>query len=214
MRQAVAIAAALAVLAGALIAVLSMREPRLAVTNTRVLASAVALRVKPGAERCAVYPYIPKGASSVVMFAGTFGRPGPPLRLEVFWGRARVSSGIVRRAYRSGPLRVALRPLSRDAFKPWVCVRNLGRSRVRFAGNATPQSPYASQGSGSDVIRYDFYRPGSESWWAVAPTVAERFSRVKPTWVGAWTLWAVLGVALLVGAGAIALVRRETRWSS
>ncbi|HVE68580.1 MAG TPA: hypothetical protein VNB64_08370 [Solirubrobacteraceae bacterium] len=211
MRQAAAIAAALALLAGALAAVLSARDPRLAATNSRVVFSAVALRVKPGTQRCSVSSYIPKGASSVVVFAGTDGRPGPPLRVEVFWGRARVSSGAVRGGYRSGPLRIALRPLRRDAFAAWVCMRNLGGSRVRFAGNATPQSPYASQGTGGDVIRYDFYRSGPETWWAVAPAVAERFARVKPSWVGEWTLWVVLGAALLVGAGASVLVRRETR---
>jgi hypothetical protein len=211
MRQALAIAIGLGLVVVALVAVLSPRERRLAVSNSRVVASGVALPVEPGRQRCTRVSFLPQDTSSVRVFAGPFGGPGGPLRVTIADRGRVVSSGTVAGGYGTQPLTIPLRRIERLVVEPQVCLRNLGPRPVQFAGNFTPLSPFASQERGKDVIRYDFYRAGRDSWWQLAPTVAARFSRVKPTFVGAWTLWAVLGVIAALWAASILLLRNESR---
>jgi hypothetical protein len=113
--------------------------------------------------------------------------------------------------YGQGPLEIPLRAPRREITEPVVCLHNAGTRRVRFAGNYTPLSPAAAQSRGDDQIRYDFLRPGRESWWHLSPTVAARFSALKPTFVGSWTMWALLGVVAGLWAGVILVLRRESR---
>jgi hypothetical protein len=190
-----------------LVNVLSRSDRRLAATNSRVVASAVAIPVDAGRELCAPVPYVPQGANAVRVFAGTRGGPGGPLSVTVRDRAGVVSSGRHPAGYGTQPLLVEFDRIPRDLDVPVACMRNLGRRRVVFAGHSTPLNLAASQGRGGDDIRYDFYRPGSESWWSVAGTMATRFARAKPTWMGPWTMWAILGAVAVLWVCALYVVR-------
>jgi hypothetical protein len=163
-------------------------------------------------DACAPVSFLPEGADAVRLFAGTRGRPGPPLVVTVRGddGRA-VTGGTVAGGYRTSRLDVPVKPAPRNVYGTVVCVHNAGDVPVRFSGNATPLSISAAQGRGNDVIRVDFLRDGSESWWELSPTMAERLALVKPSWIGGWTMWALLGLVALLWAASIAVLRRESR---
>jgi hypothetical protein len=208
MRQAVAIGVGVAVVVAGLVVLLSQRGERLAATNSRVVVSAVDVPVRPGQQRCTTVPFLPTRVSAARVYPNA---AASPLELTVRSGGRVVSSGRVAGGYGAGPLEVPLRPPRREVTQPNVCLRNNGSRPVRFAGNYTPLSPAAAQSRGEDRIRYDFLRPGRESWWHLSPTVAARFSALKPTFVGSWTMWALLGVVAALWAGAILVLRRESR---
>jgi hypothetical protein len=172
--------------------------------------SAVAFPVPPRGQRCAPGQNVPAKASHVRIYAGTFGRRGQPVEVTVTAGGRRLSTGRVPGGYPDhAPLAVPVTPQPRALHDATVCVRNLGARRLQFAANRTPRA--GPRPVGPEVIRFDWLLPGRPTWWDVAPEVADRFAVVKPSWVGAWTFWAMFGVVAILWASAIALVVRQAR---
>ena len=211
LRAGLAAAAGLALVLGTLVAVLSQRGERLAGTNSYVEVSGVALPVAPGGERCAGRQRVPADTAGVRVYAGTFGRPrGEPLLVSVRQAGRQVSSGRVPGGYPDNArVRVPLARIERNLYSATVCLRNLGSQRMQFAGNLSTRGGVRLRGK--DVIRYDWLLPGRPSWLGIAPEVASRFAATKPTFVGAWTFWAVFAVLAVLWSGAIALVVRQER---
>ncbi len=206
---AVAVALGLLLTGVALAAVLAQRGERLAATNSLVEISGAAVPIAPGAARCALQT-VPEGAASVRIYAGTFGRPGGPVAVSVAHAGRIVTGGRVAGGYPDDSALVI--PLRRETAK-WpsarVCVRNLGRRPLRFAGNRTPVGAASAE---RDDIRTDWLLPGRPSWAGLAGRIAERFAAAKPRFFGAWTLWALAAGLALLWATAIALVARRWPW--
>ncbi len=196
----------------ALVAVLAQRGTRLAATNTLVDISGVALPVAPGQQRCS-REYVPGGADRVRIYASAFAPRGQPVAVTVHRGGEQVSAGRVPGGYPNNSiLLVPLRPVTRRLDPARVCVRNLGSRRARFAGNRTSGGPNPSpRVHGEEAIRFDWLLPGRPAWADLAPKIATRFAAAKPTFVGAWTFWALGAVLLVLWAATIALVVREAR---
>ena len=208
-RAALAAALGLVVVLGALVAVMSQRDTRLAGTNSFVVYSGVALPVPPGGRNCAPDQAIPRDAVAVVVYAGTAGGPrGEPFALTVEQGGRRLASGRMSGDWgENAILRIPIEPIGREVFGARVCVRNLGDRRIRFAGNVTPQTgPVLGN---PDVIRTDWLLAGEPTWWDVAPRIVRRATPFKPGFVGAWTFWALLGVVAATWAAGLALVIRR-----
>ena len=205
-----AVAVGLVLAVGSLVAVLSQRDTRLAASNTLVDISGVALPIAPGGERCSRED-VPEGADRVRIFTGTFKRRGQPVEVVVRRGRRTVSRGRVPGGYGDDAiLLVPLRPRTPAAGVARVCVRNLGRHRLQFAGNRTPGGGISiTRIEGREEIRLDWLLPGRPSWAGIGSRVATRFAATKPTFVGAWTLWALCGVLAALWAGSIVLLYRE-----
>jgi hypothetical protein len=212
MRERVAVGLGVALVLAALVAVLSQRHQRLAGSNSEVGVSAYAVRVRAGAARCQVGEVITKDASALRLFAGTYGKPGSALQITISGAGGELTHARVAGGYRSGPLRVPIERVARDDASATLCVRNLGKDPVRFAGNLTPFLA-ATQHPGRlpDNIRVDYLRKDREPWWAVAPAVASRFGLVKTSFFGSWTLWFALGLVALSSMAAITLVLRQPR---
>lgn len=210
-----------------LVAVVTDPRPRLAATNSRVLASGVALELPPGQERCEDGQFVPARTGMLRVYAGSEGGAGgEPLQFsiadadsgEVVTGR-RVDGG-----YPLGALDVHVESPGRDIHNGEVCIQNLGTDSMTFAGHRTAMgAAVPSDGApGGDVrvppvggpqdedeeVRIDLFRRGEESLWALAPEVARRFALFKPAFAGAWLMWAVLAVA---GAAVTAAVLLATR---
>ena len=58
------------------------------------------------------------------------------------------------------------------------------------------------------ALRLDWYRPGSESWWAFAGTVMTRIGRGHGGWGGPWVAWLALLLALAGASLALVLAWR------
>jgi hypothetical protein len=141
------------------------------------------------------------------VFVGTFGRLGGPVAVSVLTGARRISSGIHSGGYPdNAQINVPIKRVRHNLYDATVCVANLGTSRLQFAGNLTPRA--GPKLSGQEVIRFDWLLPDRPSWWTVANRVASRFALVKPSFVGAWTFWAVFAVLATLWAAAIAVLLR------
>ncbi|MBW3548073.1 MAG: hypothetical protein KY452_08085 [Actinobacteria bacterium] len=224
-RPALAAAAVTSMIfAALLVAVVTDARPRLAASNARVLASGVALDVPPGQERCEGGQLVPAETGMVRVYAGSESGAREPLRLSI----ADADSGevVTRRhvdgGYPLGALDVPVEPPGRDIDNGEVCIENLGTDAMEFAGHRTPLGAAmpAESDPDSDVrvppvtpaseeIRIDLFRRGEESLWALAPEVARRFSLFKPAFAGAWLMWALLAVALVVVSAAALVAARE-----
>jgi hypothetical protein len=217
-RRAVLAAAVLGSAAILIVLVLELTyaKPHLASTNSRVIASGFGVVLKPGRQWCQAQEYVPTDAAKLRMFTQPVGtKVEQPLRVTL---RGDDGAVVMRRALPaaaiSSPLFVQLPPRSHDIYHGHLCLLDTGTAPMSFAGNLTsdqPQSPGAFNIRGqrqSNEIRADYFRAGKESWLDLGSVIARRFALFKPGWVGAWTLWAGLGVMLAVAATGIAVMVR------
>jgi hypothetical protein len=213
-RPALAAAATTSALFAALLfAVVSDPDPRLAASNTKVVASGAVLAVPPAGQHCQAGQFLPAEARSLRVYAGADGgTTGEPLRISIVdpVSREVVERREVEGGYPSGTLDVPVDP-RRDLTDAVVCIENLGDVPMVFAGNRTRLGaevrPHADRGE--EQIRIDSLRRGEQSLWALAPTVARRFAVFKPSVTGLWALWAVLVLAVAASAAAIVVAARE-----
>jgi hypothetical protein len=213
MRAAVAVAVGFALLAAGLVVLLSRSEPRLAGTNSRVVASRVDIPIQRGQRYCQSNETIPAGTHAVRLYTSLRGaRRG---RLEVSFTAA--AGRLIARTARSVGDRPSELPLPariREAAPVRACFRNLGPGQIRLAGNLTPlfeagrPRPVAPRERLPDVVRIDYLRRGRESWWHLAPVVARRFGLFKAPVHGSVLMWLVLGATGLVWTGAVILLLR------
>ena len=89
-----------------------------------------------------------------------------------------------------------------------VCVRVAAAPRgtaVALAGDFEPgyTSEVAGQPLPTAKVRFDYMRPGRESWYQLLPTIAHRFSIAKAGFLRDWE-W-VAALALVVAAAFLAL---------
>lgn len=203
---------ALVALVLALVVVLSEQGERLAGTNF-VKPVAFSVTVPPGEETCQ-RTLLTDDAQRVVVLVGTFGRPVPPLTLRFADADGRtVARG---RAAAGGEGYVTI-PLDRrvdgNRVDASACLRNGGRHRIVLGGDIAhpPHSATVAGTPTEGIVAYRYLRPGSESWWAIVPTIATRMGLGKVSWFGPWTL--PLAAILLVGcwAAAIWLLLRAER---
>ncbi len=183
--------------------VLADVAPRLAGTNSRVIAGGRPLTVAGGAEHCQE-GQLPENAARMRVYGSAVGGGGSePLTISIRHpSGAPLVSAALRGARPPGVIEIPLEPRRTEVAPVELCVRNEGARPMAFDG-IHPRDLDADR---PDAIRFDFYRPGQESWWRLAPVVAERFDQFKPPFVGAWTMWAALVLAVLLGMAAAAVV--------
>ncbi|MEJ7783506.1 MAG: hypothetical protein WKF96_01800 [Solirubrobacteraceae bacterium] len=196
--------------------VLARSAPRLAATNTRVIASANEVFLAPGENRCQGGEYVPEDAARLRVYPGGAGG-GPALVVALRDEQMRrLAVTPVPAGYDGGvPLDVPLPPRGSTVDFGFLCIRNAGTAPIGFAGNLRTANPAAPGGvngfgqRGSDEVRADYFLPGSRSGFSIAPRVIERAALLRPGFMGPWTVWGVL--ALLVAtcaAGITWFVRR------
>ena len=210
MRRAAAVTGVLVL--GLLVVVLSRAEPRLAGSNARVQTSGVSLTIDPGERRCQRQP-VPADTAAVRLFASPVWRTAGPIEVVVDDPGRRRARGRVAMLTREEPVAVELEGrLDAELPRGRVCIGNLGLNPVEFAGNLTPPTNSPTNPEDTvfpDDVRTDFLRPGEESWWQLAGTIAGRFALMKASFFGSWTIWALLAVTALVCLAALRLLARE-----
>jgi hypothetical protein len=146
--------------------------------------------VPPGGRACQDGEAVPPDAAALAVDAGSYGRPGPPLRVTIGPGTGGARPGGYPDGWVAVPLSGRLARSDRFAGGVVVCVENRGAARVALAGLPLPQSVATVNG-----------RP-----WSMASTVAGRATVGKAD-LGKWTPVVAL---VLLWAGALTLVLRRT----
>jgi 4-amino-4-deoxy-L-arabinose transferase-like glycosyltransferase len=207
-RRQIAVAAATAAIAVVLaIGPLFRERDRLAYTNN-VPARAVATATDPGGRMCRSGVYMPADATGVRLYALTYGRPGPPLAFT-FRSPGGTSTSKIPGGYPDQKYVVI--PIARPDVERTgtLCVRNIGSARVAFGGvgyNTTAGSRLTVDGRKQPGDLAIEMTAGRGSLLGLAPTIFERATVWAPPWVGRWTYYLLVVVALTLAVAAVRLV--------
>lgn len=208
MRAAAAVAAAAVAVAVAWIVLgLASDGSSRAGTNS-VLPGSYVATVPAGQRACQAGEEVPANAAELEVFAGVFGKPGPPIELTVGGSPAGTRTGGFGDGWIRIPLDAALRGRSAALPDQRLCVHNRGTRRLALGGLiGDPASAARIAGepaAGRISLRWTAARQGS--WWSQAATIAQRSTFGKADF-GPWVPAVLLGV---VWAGALAIVLRST----
>lgn len=187
------------------------RSERLAFSNTVVDISETATTIAPRASYCAE-EYVPSDAARLRLFAGTLGRLGPRVDVEIRNGAgALITRGTLPAGYGDQrPVDIRLATPHGTADPARVCLFNRGEHPVQFAD---------SQGlSGGQAVRqerarmrFDFLVAGHPRNVELTGRVMERASLMKSSWVGELAIWLLIPAVIALGATGVVLVTREAR---
>jgi hypothetical protein len=199
--RAVAVALAVAVFLFTLVSTLLHSEPRYAGSNA-VRAAQVVTELAPRRTICQKGELIPKDASTVEVSVATGGQPGPPLAAELRTKGGRVlARGTTVGGYRDGVIGVPIGVVRKTIEHVDVCLRSTapGTAQLYGQGNAEGRLE-VNRHAAPGILRLAYKRPGSETWLALAPTIAHRFAQAKTRVATPFTFWLLLvGVVGVAG---------------
>jgi hypothetical protein len=210
------VAATLAV-AGAVLAVgigatLARSQPRRSGSNG-VQPTAVVATAPGGQALCQHGATLPAGTTSLhAQLTPLEAATGPAVVVTARHGAAVLDRVPVAAGWRGIELVVRIARAARDVAGVDVCLSVARRGGVVGAiGDLPAPGAGALTLDGRPVggaLRIDWYRPGSESWWAFAGTVMTRIGREHGGWGGPWVAWIALTLVLAAAALALALAWR------
>jgi hypothetical protein len=146
---------------------------------------------------CQAGETLPADTAALRLLIGTYGRPAPALRVVARGRGGRiVTSGERRTGGPDGHVDIPIRQVDRLTPGLRVCV---------FAGAGGRTVLYGSAGQ----VRFEWLRPGSESWLELFPTIAHRFGLGRWNPLGSLLLPAVALLLLAAWAATARLVLRE-----
>jgi hypothetical protein len=147
--------------------------------------------------RCQDGEALPADTGALRLLIGTFGRPAPALRVVVRRpGGGIVTSGRVAAGGPEGHRDIPVRKVANSQQGLRVCVFVAGGARTVLYG-------------AGDRLRFEWLRPGSESWLGLFPTVSHRFALGRWDPLGSLLLPALALLRVLAWIGAARLVLRE-----
>ena len=192
-----ALVAGIVVLLAAVGITMAQPAPRAAGSNhVPEIEEAVKLK-RGGGRHCQDGETIPRDAAALRLLIGTYGRPVPKSSVSA----RRANGGQVTAGERpaggsEGHVDIPVKRVEVSASGVRVCVRvsGSGRSVLYGAGGR---------------VRFEWMRPGSESWFALLPTITHRFGLGRANLAGSLLLPFVGLLLLAAWAVAIRLVLRE-----
>ncbi len=190
---------------------LSQRDHRRSGSD-RTPNEAFATVLNGGQATCQEGELLPADTAAVEMTIGTYGKPGPPLRVTFTGphGEALTTGGLPA-GWRQGVVRIPIARWSRPTEGVWACLTDTGQQPITVAG-AVPDPGYIMDVAGAKVegrLRYDFMRAGRESWLELLPTIAHRSTFAKSDLVRHWAWAAALLLMILSVALAARTIVRE-----
>jgi len=206
----------LALLVGVVI-VLSQSAPRRSGSNG-IPAEQFALSLPVDQTVCQGGELVPGDTAAVQATLGTFYKPGPRISLTATVGGRLLTSGGLAQGWTQGPVRIPVRPVHQTTGNVTVCLHNAGPVLIAIGGIA----PYATGNVRVIVghhavivpagLRYDYFRPGTETWWSLLPTLWYRMTLAKGDLVRHWAPWAALALLLTsIGLAVRSLVVEAAR---
>jgi hypothetical protein len=196
-----------------LVAVLLQRDQRRSGTDLTPNGAFVAA-LGAGQQTCQNQELLPADTSAVRMTIGSYGRPGPPVKVAFTGPRGQtLSAGTLPAGWREGVVQIPVSHVSKATDGVQVCLRDGGHEPIAIAG-AVPDPGYQMQVGSKTVegrLRYDYMRPGRESWLELIPTIVHRSTLAKS---GLVRHWAWVGALLLmlasIGLAARTILREAT----
>jgi hypothetical protein len=206
--------AGLVALAVTLLVVLGQKAQRRSGTDLTPNGAFVA-GLAPGQQTCQDGELLPSDTSAVRVTIGSYRKPGPPVRLTFTGaGGKLLSSGRLRAGWREGVVQIPLTHVSTAVGEARACLRDLGPGSIAVAGTL-PDPGFTMQVGPRRLegrLRYDYMRPGRESWLQLLPTIVYRSTLAKGGLVRHWA-WAgaVVLMLLAVALAARTIIREEPR---
>ena len=160
----------------------------------------------PGQQACQGEELLPADTAALRMTIGTYGKPGPALTVSFTGPEGRLlTSGGLKRGWHEGVVRIPVGRVSVARAQTRFCLRD-GDEPIALSGDS-PDPGFKLQIAGRTIenqrMRIDYMRPGSESWFELAPAIVHRFGVAKAGWVRGWA-W-LAAVASMLAAVALAL---------
>ncbi|HEV3322534.1 MAG TPA: hypothetical protein VG147_10160 [Solirubrobacteraceae bacterium] len=209
-RVGLAVGLALSAVAAAI--VLSSSPPVLAGTNGVIPVPYPPLTSVPGGGGgCQADEAVPGGTSAVRLSLEA--SAGPRVSVAVWVGGRAIARGVSAQGWLGRVVTVPIVPLVRTVHHATVCFSFAGaEERVSLLGVRTPPRSAARSSTRTlpGRIAVEYLRPGSSSWWSLAPSVARRMGLGR-AWAGTWV---AAMVALLMATGIVLaswLTLRESR---
>jgi hypothetical protein len=168
----------------------------------------------PGQQTCQEGELLPADTSAIRATIGTYGKPGPPLHVTLTGPQGELlSAGGLQAGWREGVVRIPIAHVSSATEGVRVCLRDAGSFPIAMAG-AVPDPGYDMEVGSKTIegrLRYDYMRPGRESWLELLPTIVYRSTLAKAGLVRHWAWAGALVLMLLaVGLAARTIVREES----
>jgi hypothetical protein len=208
------VAGGLIALVCALVVILSGTELQIASTD-RVNSNQFGPVLAGHQHICQYNEIVPRGVTALRMTIGDYGKPGPPLGIDITVTRKvagvehvrQVARGFLGTGWKQG---VVLLPISRVRHQfanAGVCLSDNGRAPVAIAGLPDSAGDYGlydlqDGASAPYEIRIDYLLPGHPSWFSLLGTLAERMTLGKGSYVGflGWLAPLLLMLSLCVVA--------------
>jgi hypothetical protein len=199
-RPAVALGLAVVVALAGAAAALSVERERLAGTNN-VYGFFPNVTIEPGAEACAMAELVPGDTGAVRVRA----EPAGPLAVRLVRDGRELANGAMEAG--TAPVRPVVTETTSGVD---VCFRNEGDAEVVLWGyGAVAGTPQRTELDGEPIderVRLSYLRPGTESGWEIAGTVAHRMGIGRGSLLEGWAFfgWVLaLGGALVITVGAV-----------
>jgi hypothetical protein len=184
------------------------------VRNGRTVRDALPVAtLPPGGKLCQPWPAVPADTASLRLRTFESAQTRPSLSGEIVAGGRPLYSGTLPAGPRSDYVEVPITRVRRTVAGAQVCFTNHGPGTVSLGGApALPaQVPKVGGKPQAGLVRFEFMRPGSESWWQLLPTLEHRFGVGKSRWTGSWTFFlAGLLMVLAIGLAVRTLLREDT----
>ena len=227
-RVQLALAGGLLVLALGASALLSVSAPRPAGSNRVRSAELLSTEKSKGLRLCQGHEVL-YGGTSAIRIGGIWsvGHPGPAVRLTVTGRGRELTAGRTAAGWQGQLVTIPVRPVAHTAGNVTVCVSLGDGGRVELRGgyvgarskrSATLRGGHVGRGAKRSASRRDgplggrvplsYLRPGRESWWSYAGTVAHRMGLGR-AWPGGWVAFAVGALMLTAIALAVARLVRD-----
>jgi hypothetical protein len=211
-RVRIVLGVALAVMGVAVVVVLSQRAQRLAGTSF-VTQRGFPVLVPAYGRACQPGTYLADDSAEAQLTVGTDGRPRPALTVTFAdAGGTVVAHGRAAGGAKGGVVTVPFaHAVEGNRYGTNACVRSAGPHRIALAGDIARRAASARVNGRAlgAVVGFRYLRSGRESWWALAPVVAQRFGLGKSSVFGTWTLPLLVVVVVGVWLAAIRLLLRE-----
>jgi hypothetical protein len=138
---------------------------------------------------------------------------GPALSMRLGNSGRTLATSHIAGGWTGDKVRFSFPALSETYPSARVCVRNEGRTLLRFTGLSNPPSTNTTVNGQheSAVIAAEFFGPQKKNAWSMLPTIARRAGILHGAIAGAWSFWVAAAFVLLAGATALALSLRSLR---
>jgi hypothetical protein len=200
---------ALAVIAGLALVLLASHQERTGVNEIAPNLYVQSLHTRDVACQGAT---LPAGSRTIGLTVGTYGKPGPQLRVSSI-GSTVSDSVEVPGGYPGGNLRVAIHPVQRETAAT-ICIQSLGSSALALGGVVGGLGSSTLDGKASTAALHIDYYGAEHDALGLAPIVARRVGLLAFGGAGSWVLWALIVLMGLAGSAAIVLVLHDTRTES